>query len=90
MGCVPIFQISLSFRKDVPAVERKRTLFGKNVIITDNMDWTTTDIVQTSLDRWQVENRFRLSKDDDLVALRPIRHWTDSKIRCHLSVALSP
>ena len=25
-----------------------------------------------------------LSKEDDLVAMRPIRHWTDSKIRCHL------
>src|SRR3990170_1990736 len=25
-----------------------------------------------------------LSKDDDLVGVSPIRHWTDSKIRCHL------
>ena len=40
--------------------------------------------MQASLDRWQVENRFRLSNDDDLVATRPIRHWTDIKIRCHL------
>ncbi|HSW64392.1 MAG TPA: hypothetical protein VLH56_13950, partial [Dissulfurispiraceae bacterium] len=23
-------------------------------------------------------------KDDDLVAVQPLRHWTDSKIRCHL------
>ena len=40
--------------------------------------------MEASLDRWQVENRFRLSNNDDLVATRPIRHWTDSKIRCHL------
>ena len=59
-------------------------MFGKNIIITDNTDWTTREIVEASLDRWQVENRFRLSNDDDLVATMPIRHWTDSKIRCHL------
>ena len=59
-------------------------MFGKNIIITDNMDWTTGDIVQASLDRWQVEDRFRLSKNDDIVGVSPVRHWTDSKIRCHL------
>jgi len=76
--------LSMSFRKDVAKVEGKRAKFGKNIIITDNIDWTTSEIVEASLDRWQVENSFRLSKDDDLVAMRPIRHWTDSKIRCHL------
>ena len=76
--------LSMSFRKDVVKVQQKRAMFGKNIIITDNTDWTTSEIVEASLDRWQVENRFRLSKDDDLVAMRPIRHWTDSKIRCHL------
>ncbi len=59
-------------------------MFGKNIIITDNTDWTTSQIVEANLDRWQVEDRFRLSKDDDLIGTRPVRHWTDSKIRCHL------
>jgi transposase len=77
-------ELSMSFRKDAASVERIRALLGKSIIITDNMDWSTTEIVQASLDRWQVEDRFRLSKNDDLVAMRPIRHWTDSKIRCHL------
>jgi transposase len=31
-----------------------------------------------------VEDNFRQSKDDDLVSLMPLRHWTDSKIRCHI------
>jgi transposase len=75
--------LSMSFRKDPYNVSRKQAMFGKNIIITDNTDWTTREIVEASLDRWQVENRFRLS-NDDLVATRPIRHWTDSKIRCHL------
>jgi transposase len=76
--------LSMSFRKNPYLVSRKQAMFGKNIIITDNTDWTTREIVEASLDRWQVENRFRLSNDDDLVATRPIRHWTDSKIRCHL------
>ena len=76
--------LSMSFRKDINFVCRKQSMFGKNIIITDNTDWTTGDIVEASLDRWQVEDRFRSSKDEDLVGMRPFRHWTDSKIRCHL------
>jgi transposase len=76
--------LSMSFRKNAYLAEHKQSMFGKNIIITDNIDWTTGDIVEASLDRWQAEDRFRLSKDDDLVGASPIRHWTDSKIRCHL------
>jgi transposase len=76
--------LSMAFRKDVYQVSRKQSMFGKNIIITDNMDWPTSDIVEASRARWQVEDRFRLCKDDDLVGTSPIRHWTDSKIRCHL------
>ena len=76
--------LSMSFRKNAYLVERKLSMFGKNIIITDNMDWMTADIVQASLDRWQIEDRFRMSKDDELVGVCPMRHWTDSKIRCHL------
>lgn len=76
--------LSMNFRKNAYLVARKQATFGKNIIITDNTDWTTSDIIQANLDRWQVEDRFRLSKDDDLVGVSPVRHWTDSKIRCHL------
>jgi transposase len=76
--------VSMSFRKNVFQVKKKSAMFGKSVIITDNTDWTTSEIVEASLSRWEVENKFRLSKDDELVSMRPVRHWTDSKIRCHL------
>lgn len=76
--------LNMSFRKDVYQIRQRECMFGKNIIITDNTDWTTPEIVQASLDRWQVEDRFRISNDDNLVGVRPIRHWTDSKIRCHL------
>ena len=76
--------LAMNFRKNRYLVSRKQAMFGKSIIITDNTDWTTSDIVQANLDRWQVEDRFRLSKDDELVGVSPVRHWTDSKIRCHL------
>jgi len=76
--------LTMSFRKDPYRVGRKQATFGKSIIITDNSDWTTAEIVQAHLDRWQVENRFRQSKDEDMTGVQPFRHWTDSKIRCHL------
>lgn len=76
--------LSMSFRQDAYALGKKRQSFGKNIIITDNKDWTTAEIVEASLDRWQVEDAFRQSKDEELVSVQPLRHWTDSKIRCHL------
>jgi len=74
----------MGFRKNAYRVGQQQDRFGKTVIVTDNMDWTTADIVSASLDRWQVEEQFRQSKNDDLVGVQPIRHWTDSKIRCHM------
>jgi len=76
--------LSMSFRKDPYKLKRRQEMFGKNIIITDNIDWTTAEIVQASLDRWQVEDQFRLSNDEDLVGARPVRHWTDSKIKLHM------
>ncbi|MBU0946509.1 MAG: transposase, partial [Proteobacteria bacterium] len=52
-------------------------------------NWSTDEIVQASLDRWAVEDGFRLTKDEDQVCMRPIRHWTDSKIRCHIFTCIA-
>ena len=76
--------LRMSFRQDAYALKKKRSTFGKNIIVTDNSDWSTAEIVEASLDRWQVEERFKASKDDQLVGAQPFRHWTDPKIRCHL------
>jgi transposase len=76
--------LRMNFRKNHYRIGRYIDRFGKNIIITDIRDWATDEIVKASLDRWTVEDGFRQSKDDDLVAMMPIRHWTDSKIRCHI------
>jgi transposase len=77
-------RLHMNFRKNHYRINRYIDRFGKNILITDNMDWSTDDIVRASLDRYIVEEAFRQSKDDDLVSLMPLRHWTDSKIRCHI------
>ena len=71
-------------RKNFYRIGRYINRFGKNIIVTDNMDWTTDEIVRASLDRYMVEKAFRQTKDHDQVSLFPIRHWTDGKIRCHI------
>jgi transposase len=77
-------RLVMRFRKDYYRIGKYCDKFGKNILITDNMDWETGQIVQASLDRYIVEKSFRTSKDDDLVGMMPVRHWTDSKIRCHI------
>jgi transposase len=77
-------RLTMRFRKDYYRIGRYCDKFGKNILITDNMDWDTGQIVQASLDRYMVESSFRTSKDNDLVGMMPVRHWTDSKIRCHI------
>ena len=36
-----------------------------------------------------MEDDFRLTKDEDQVYLRPFRHWTDSRIRCHIFTSMA-
>jgi transposase len=74
----------LLFRKNHYRIGRYIERFGKNILITDHMDWSTDEIVRASLDRYMVEKAFRQSKDEDMVSVLPLRHWTDEKIRCHI------
>jgi len=77
-------RLSMVFRKNYYKIGHHIDRFGKNLIITDRSEWSTDEIVQASLDRSIVEQSFRQTKDDDLVAVQPIRHFTDGKIRCHI------
>jgi transposase len=65
-------------------IRRRLDWLGKNIIITSRTAWSIEEIVQASLDRYIVEEAFRKAKDDRLVSVSPIRHWTDSKMRCHI------
>ncbi len=77
-------KLHMNFRKNHYRIGKYIDRFGKNIIVTDITKWSTDEIVQATTDRWVVEDGFRQTKDEGQVAMRPIRHWTDSKIRCHI------
>ena len=74
----------MSFRKNAQEIASAKALMGKNMIVTDNSHWRTEEIVLASLDRYKIENQFKVSKDPFQVRVNPMFHWTDGKIRCHL------
>lgn len=74
----------MSFRQNPYQVQLAMKRFGKNIIITDNTDWTTEDIYGAYRERSKIEQHFRKSKSPFSIAVTPQYHWTDSKIRMHM------
>jgi hypothetical protein len=76
--------------------------FGKNILITDRMDWKAEEIFDTCVTRavlgpdWSNGGNsprpYGDAKDNRSLfqkALLPLYHWTDSKIRVHLFVCVA-
>jgi transposase len=59
-------------------------IFGKRVLITDRLDWTTAEVILAYRSQWEVESGFRQLKDHDHIAVTPMFHWTDQKVAVHL------
>jgi transposase len=75
----------LSYRFDRRAWDRlQKTLLGKNILFTDNDDWTDANIVRGYRAQHHVETAFRGMKDPHHISLRPQHHWTDQKIEVHV------
>ena len=76
---------TLTYRFDKSAWERlQKTLLGKNILFTDNDDWTDGEIVHGYRSQHHVESAFRSMKDPMHICLRPQHHWTDQKIEVHV------
>lgn len=59
------------------------TYLGKNIIITDNHNWATEDIVVTYRSQYVIEDIFKQMKDRKTGTWWPMYHWTDNMIRVH-------
>ncbi|MCX5657560.1 MAG: IS1634 family transposase [Candidatus Omnitrophica bacterium] len=59
------------------------TYLGKNIIVTDNHEWKTDDIVIAYHSQYQVEHAFRDSKSRKNGSWWPMYHYTDQKIKVH-------
>ncbi|MEN6509421.1 MAG: hypothetical protein ABFD63_11680, partial [Smithella sp.] len=76
-------RFKVSARKNFPAIEEAKTRFGKQILFTDRESLHPGEVIDIYLDRYIVEDAFRITKSDRWVKMDPIFHWTDSKIRVH-------
>ena len=74
----------LSFEINEEAMAEKRLRMGKNLIFTSRIDAESGWIVKQYKERGRIENGFKTLNCPELISIRPIRHWTDSKIRAYI------
>jgi transposase len=77
-----IKDIDLSVNYDVMQ-ELCHKHYGKRVLITDQVSWTTEEILEAYWDQSAIENIFKDSKNRHHFSVQPQFHWTDSKVRVH-------
>jgi hypothetical protein len=75
---------SLSYSLNTTAYEELAdTSLGKTIIITDNHDWPTEEIILTYRSQASIEECFKHMKDRKIGMWWPMFHWTDHMIRIH-------
>ncbi len=77
---IPVLTYSL---KSDAYTELADTYLGKNIIITDNHNWSTEDIILTYRSQYIIEDVFKQMKDRRTGTWCPMFHWTDQMIRVH-------
>ena len=60
-------------------------VFGKRIIFTDRDEWSVADVVGAYRSQSDVEADFRQLKDRLVVSFSPMFHWSEQKIRVHVS-----
>ena len=76
--------LTLDYTVDRAALDRlEREWFGRLVLMTDQHEWTTAEIIGAYRGQSVVEGVFRSLKDPLRLALRPQYHWTDQKLHVH-------
>jgi len=88
-----LIETNVSETKDIPVLTYKLksaafteladTYLGKNIIMTDNHDWTTVDIILTYRSQYIIEDVFKEMKDRKTGTWWPMFHWTDQMIKVH-------
>ncbi len=69
---------------DEDAVERDALFDGYYAIQTSALDMTATEIMDAYHKLWKIEESFRIMKST--LEVRPIFHWTESRIKGHFVV----
>jgi len=82
--------IELQYKVDTHALdELERTWLGRLVLMTDQHEWSTEEIIRTYRGQSSAEAVFRSLKDPLRLAIRPQYHWTDQKIHVHAFICVT-
>ena len=76
----------LSYELQEIECEKMRIKFGKYVLISNVPRITPEVIIQSYLDKWEVEDAFKFLKTS--LDLRPINHWKNSRVKSHVFVCI--
>jgi transposase len=71
------------FTENDMEIARRKKRLGKHVIFSNMLGAETGYLIDTYHAKQIIEDDFHLLKDPMLIRFRPIRHWTDSKIRAY-------
>ena len=90
---VSVRQGDLLIEEDPEHIESRKKRFGKNLIFSNMLNAESGYLIDTYGQKQIVEDDFHILKDPHIIRFRPIRHWTDTKIRayafcCVMSMAL--
>ncbi|MCG2795734.1 MAG: IS1634 family transposase [Actinomycetia bacterium] len=74
----------ISYRVDHQALRRlTEERLGKNVLVTDRLEWSPPEIVESYRNLTSIEDAFKNMKNVDFLRWQPAYHWTDQKIQVH-------
>jgi transposase len=74
---------------DTARRELAAELFGKRILVTSRDEWPAAEVVAGYRSQSDAEAGFRQLKDPKVVSFSPMWHWTDSKIRVHVSYCVT-
>ena len=69
--------------------ELETELFGKRILVTSRENWPVPEVVAGYRSQSDAEAGFRQLKDPRVVSFSPMHHWTDQKIRVHVSYCVT-
>lgn len=80
---ISIHDRKLHFEENEKEIKEREKRFGKNLIFSNMLEAETGYLIDTYNEKNIIEDDFHLLKDITIIRFRPIRHWTDSKIRAY-------
>lgn len=73
----------LEIGHNAPEIELRKKRCGKSLIFSDMIGAEAGYLIETYNQKNAIESDFQLLKDQTIIRFRPVRHWTDSKIRAY-------